>query len=244
MINTKSISIIGAGIGGLAIAIMLARSGHKITIFEKFKEAKQLGSGFLLQPPGQEILRSLGLYENIEAQSKITTALISKTPEDKAILDLHYTDLDGEACTGLGVRRHVLHSALLNAAIAEDVQFIWGADINNLDKDAGFVEEASGTHGPYDHIILATGARDALPDSYIIRTHRKYAWSCLWANVTLLSSLPQDVLSQRVKTARYMLGLSPIGLMANGKTEAAFFWSLPHKTVSAWKAQSYESFTA
>jgi len=46
------IAIIGCGPGGLTAALLLKRAGHDVTLYERFSEAKPLGSGFVIQPTG------------------------------------------------------------------------------------------------------------------------------------------------------------------------------------------------
>lgn len=45
-----------AGVGGFAVAAMLARAGHGVTGLERFAEPKPVGSGLMLQPAGQHAL--------------------------------------------------------------------------------------------------------------------------------------------------------------------------------------------
>ena len=40
-----NIAVVGAGPAGLAVALLLARDGHKATIFERFDAPKPIGSG-------------------------------------------------------------------------------------------------------------------------------------------------------------------------------------------------------
>ena len=44
--------IAGAGIGGLAAALALHRTGHRVRVFEAAAEIKELGLGINLQPHG------------------------------------------------------------------------------------------------------------------------------------------------------------------------------------------------
>ena len=57
---TIRIGIVGAGIGGLAAAALLARTGHKVTLAERFAAPRPVGSGLVVQPVGLAVLDALG----------------------------------------------------------------------------------------------------------------------------------------------------------------------------------------
>ena len=70
-----NIAIAGAGVAGLAAAILLRRQGHCVTIFEQFEKPAPVGSGLVIQPVGLAVLdelevgdqaRSLGAYCAVE----------------------------------------------------------------------------------------------------------------------------------------------------------------------------------
>ena len=55
------IVIVGAGIGGLAAAIGLARNGHQITVYERLSSATEVGYAFRLTPNSDRCLKYLGI---------------------------------------------------------------------------------------------------------------------------------------------------------------------------------------
>ena len=56
-------AIVGAGIAGLATAIVLRRSGWEAIVHERAAQPTPVGSGLLLQPPGLAALQRMGLLE-------------------------------------------------------------------------------------------------------------------------------------------------------------------------------------
>lgn len=46
------IAIVGYGSAGQALAIALARDGHRVRVFEQVPQPGPVGAGFLLQPTG------------------------------------------------------------------------------------------------------------------------------------------------------------------------------------------------
>src|SRR5882762_180968 len=57
------IIVIGAGIGGLAAALTLTRSGFEVQVFEQASELREVGAGVQISPNATRILNRLGLEE-------------------------------------------------------------------------------------------------------------------------------------------------------------------------------------
>jgi salicylate hydroxylase len=57
------IIVIGAGIGGLAAALTLGRSGFDVQVFEQASELREVGAGVQISPNATRILHRLGLEE-------------------------------------------------------------------------------------------------------------------------------------------------------------------------------------
>ena len=55
--------VIGAGIGGLAAALTLGRSGFEVQVFEQATELREIGAGVQISPNATRILHRLGLEE-------------------------------------------------------------------------------------------------------------------------------------------------------------------------------------
>ncbi|MBM6551438.1 FAD-dependent monooxygenase [Marinomonas ostreistagni] len=64
MSNSDQVSqviVVGAGIGGLTLAIALARQGYQVRIFEQADALSEVGAGLQLSPNAVKVLRTLGL---------------------------------------------------------------------------------------------------------------------------------------------------------------------------------------
>ena len=113
----RDIAVIGAGVGGLAVATLLARAGHRVTVLERFAEPKPVGSGLMLQPTGLAALERLGLREEIEALGTRITRLHGTTDRGATVFDLDYGDLV-PGLHAVAVHRAALHGALWRAFAA------------------------------------------------------------------------------------------------------------------------------
>lgn len=58
--------IVGAGIGGLTLALCLLRQGLKVTIYERSHTLEEVGAGIQIGPNGNKVLAALGLLHELE----------------------------------------------------------------------------------------------------------------------------------------------------------------------------------
>lgn len=67
MLKGQDITVIGAGIGGLAAALALARRGARVRILEQADEIREVGAGLQISPNGMVVLEALGLGDTARA---------------------------------------------------------------------------------------------------------------------------------------------------------------------------------
>ena len=77
------IAIVGFGSAGAASAILLARDGHLVSLFERAPESSPIGAGFLLQPTGLSVLKELGIDNQVLAtMAGLKTGPLSMIPPE------------------------------------------------------------------------------------------------------------------------------------------------------------------
>jgi salicylate hydroxylase len=87
----QSVTVIGAGVGGLAVARALALRGAQVTVLEQADAIREVGAGLQISPNGACVLRALGLQPALDAASTRAEALElidGPTGEGVARLDL------------------------------------------------------------------------------------------------------------------------------------------------------------
>lgn len=93
------ITIAGAGIGGLAAAVALARRGHDVRVCEQAVEISEVGAGLQISPNGMAVLKSLGgeqSFEKVSLRADAVRLIDGLSARSIATLDLrrHAPDLD------------------------------------------------------------------------------------------------------------------------------------------------------
>lgn len=235
-----AVGIVGCGVAGQAAALLLARQGHAVTVFERFDVPRPIGAGLLLQPTGLAVLARLGLAEAILAAGAKVRRLQGRTPGGRRVLDIHYDDYRPGAFA-LGVQRGalfaVLHGALAGAGVALET----GAEI--VDIEAGprptLVDARGRRHGPFDLALAADGAESVLRDRRADGARaRRYGWGALWTLVEAPEAGAAETLRQVYGGPRRMAGIMPAGRLPGEPASVrrvALFWSLRNDRYAAWR---------
>ena len=238
MSKRLDIAIVGAGIGGLALATLLARAGHGVRIFDQFERPAPVGSGLMLQQTGLAVLDQLGLRQEIDALgTRIERLWGLTTPSLRPVLDVRYAKWQDHVY-GLGVQRGLVFQSLLRTARDAVVELVLDAPVAGFSADPPelYFEDASAASG-FDLVVLAYGARSRLtPKGQGV----DLPYGALWATLPWPEDGPFDrtALEQRYFKASKMSGVMPSGRLAPGSQETlTYFWSIRAEAEAAWRAR-------
>jgi 2-polyprenyl-6-methoxyphenol hydroxylase-like FAD-dependent oxidoreductase len=226
-----NIGIIGAGVGGLAAASLLAQRGHSVTLAERFATPRALGSGLVLQPIGLQVLAEIGAEATARALGAKVTQMQGLAGRRK-VLDVSYAP----QAPGLAIHRASLFHALWQAAQTAGVTLATGhacLAAPQTKTQRLITREGADPLGPFDLVIDASGAGSPLSPMQA----RPLPYGALWATVPWPANSPlsQTQLQQRYRGARNMAGVLPVGRMPEDATpRAAVFWSLPRAALDTW----------
>ena len=139
----QSITLLGAGIAGLACARALALRGAEVTVLEQADAIREVGAGLQISPNGAAVLRALGLGEALDRAGTAATGVrLTDGPSAEPVLSM---DLRGRDF-------RLLHRADLIALLLEGARGA-GAELRLLQR----IETVDLT-GARPRIVTAQGA--------------------------------------------------------------------------------------
>jgi 2-polyprenyl-6-methoxyphenol hydroxylase-like FAD-dependent oxidoreductase len=151
------IAIIGAGMGGLAVAATLRRAGFAPEVYEQAQRFERIGAGIQMMPNSMKVLRGIGVEERLRSVAFApfshlnrlwdTGAVMRELPMPEALFGAPY----------LCMHRGDLHEALLGALPPASIHL--GKKLVGLEERAGAVVAAfaDGTRIAADAVIGADG---------------------------------------------------------------------------------------
>ncbi|SDL17294.1 FAD-dependent monooxygenase [Streptomyces indicus] len=153
--------VVGAGIGGLAAAIGLRRTGWDVTVVERAQVLADAGAGISLAANGIHALDALGVDLREAARFQYTGG--TRTPDGRWLARMDGHALERALGTPIaGIPRAELHR-LLRAALPPDALRV-GTTVRDLDVSAPGRVRVRTDDGPFeaDLLVAADGLRSRL----------------------------------------------------------------------------------
>ncbi len=151
------ILIVGAGIGGMALAALLKQRGIGCTVIDRSPDLGQAGSMITLYPMGSRVLHGLGLFEDFQHRSSEFRNYEVYNGNGDLLHAFDVTPISKEfGHTGQILRRDLID--LLRRA-AEDVPVKTGLGLEHLEqtKNKVAVRFTDGTKAMFDGVVGADG---------------------------------------------------------------------------------------
>lgn len=164
--DQNRVLIAGAGIGGLATAVALARAGRPVTVLERSSEpGREAGTAFNLWGNAVTALERLGLGARVRESGEPIEIIRLFDHRGRVLGDTPIAEIGARlGTTSVNVRRSVLQRLLHTAADEAGVEIFTGAPCTGfrLSDDGGVV--ATGPSGEHVGGVLvgADGARSAV----------------------------------------------------------------------------------
>jgi salicylate hydroxylase len=115
---TPSVAVVGAGLGGLAAALALARRGIDVAVYEQAPELRELGAGVQISANGTRVLYALGLKDALEKVQVLPSGKAIRlwnTGQSWKLFDFGMESVERYGFPYLTLHRGDLHSVLAQA---------------------------------------------------------------------------------------------------------------------------------
>lgn len=160
----NSVLVVGAGLAGTATAISLARDGVAVDLVEIKPDAAALGSGITLQGNALRELRSLGVWDQVQAAgySFDVTGIRAPDPFGTVVAEVPDAKTGGpDLPAAMGMPRPELARILVDRATQVGVKVRFGTTFTELaqDDDGVDVTFSDASTGRYDVVVGADGVR-------------------------------------------------------------------------------------
>ena len=159
-----SIAIVGAGIGGLAVAATLRRLGMEARIYEQAPRFAHIGAGIQMMPNSMKVLRQIGVEERVRHTSFAPYSHLNRVWDTGEVTRELPMPESLYSAPYLCMHRADLHDALRSVLPAEI--FHLGRRLVGLEEGSGAVtlRFADGSRAAADIVIGADGVHSVVRD--------------------------------------------------------------------------------
>jgi salicylate hydroxylase len=189
-------AIIGAGLGGLTLALALARSGWPVTVYEQADQLGEVGAGITLSPNSSRILQYLGLGEAIERLGFSPGRQWTQNWQTGAIILEHERGPELSARYGapyLHIHRADLHASLVAALRSLQPDAIaLGHRLTRVEPD-GTAYFANGRQAQADILVGADGLHSVVRRSLFGDLQPSFTGQVAWRGIVPAERLPKNL---------------------------------------------------
>ncbi|MFE6647544.1 FAD-dependent oxidoreductase, partial [Nocardioides sp. NPDC057772] len=191
--RARRVTIVGAGLGGLTLAVALRRQGIDVEVYEAATDPHPTGDAVLLTANATRLLERLGLEPALGEASATVDGLVWRDGHTGAAIGrvlsaLEYADRCGAPCYGI---RHADLHALLSEALGTDGLHLGHRLIGLTDDDHGpaTLELAGREPAEADLVIGADGAASILREHVVGYDDAQFSGCVAWRGIVPRSRL-------------------------------------------------------
>jgi salicylate hydroxylase len=194
------ITIIGAGIGGLAAGLGLQRAGFRVRIFEQAEQLGEVGAGISISPNGALGLRALGVFDEFRTHAYAPDyQVVRHYKTGRVLANVSRGDRLEET---YGERYYVIHRAdlhgvLANAVLGNDPDAIIPSHrFADLEQDGAGVSVRfdNGEWRRCDVLIGADGVRSRVRSTLFGAEEVRFTGFVAWRGLVPMDRVPMDAL--------------------------------------------------
>lgn len=179
----ESITIVGAGIGGLTTALALKRRGINATVYESAPEIKPVGAGIIMANNAMQIFRELGIQHKIEQAGHKVSHMEIANAQLQPLSVMELTGFENK----YGVYNVAIHRGDLQMILAQELGF----ENIKLDKSLSSIEKnekfqlffEDKTKADCDVLIGADGIKSTVRSQLFAQSKTRDAKQTCWRGI-------------------------------------------------------------
>ena len=226
----QRVLIVGAGLGGLSLALSLRRAGIEADLVEIEPELHAAGAGITLNGASLRAFASLGLLDEIKRHGHCHDGRRVYDGKGKLLFSSPAERLLGpDIPNGAGILRPVLHRIVHDAAVAAGASIRFGTSVASLNQsdDGVEVRSSDGISDRYPLVVGADGIASTIRGFIFPNTPKpRYTGQGCWRAVL---PKPADIETPCTFMGRdHKAGLNPIS------NEEMYLYLLQHVPDNRW----------
>ena len=204
MMQLNEVSIVGAGLGGLAAALAIQRYGMRVRVYEQAARLAEVGAGVHQSPNGLKVLKALGLQEVLERdwyRPKCISTRHYQTGVPNFEGDLGAPFVDKFGAPFVSLHRADLHNALIDAVRQNDPNaIVLDKKLIGLTETPEQVELAfaDGSKHATQVLIAADGVHSVIRSSLYGELGATFTGHVAYRGLVSVDAVPTDIIEPKV----------------------------------------------
>ncbi|MFE0171097.1 FAD-dependent monooxygenase [Streptomyces sp. NPDC059002] len=200
MSGQTRVAVVGAGVSGLALAILLRRRGVRCDLYEKSAALGAVGAGIQLAPNGARVLHELGAEHLVRRRGIAARAIETRRWDDSSLLS---RVPHGQACEErFRAPYYLIHRADLQSCLVELLPpgaLHLGRAVHGVVQHEDHVELrlADGETATADVVIGADGVHSALRAA-VVRDAPRFSGHSVYRGLVAADAVPSFAADPRV----------------------------------------------